>query len=142
MLECFRQSGGRKCIRGAGHDPPCVEPSPCKLGGECYCVPLCGTGKPPATAEMPEGWTVTRENQHEPLFGYRGWTVPLSELRALLATQGLSICTEAERKVMNACKAFGDGDFATAKGTLPDEHYLCHNAKEHALVLAIWEMNK
>jgi hypothetical protein len=67
----------------------------------------------------------------------------LSQQQLVVSTNAVPrIITKEELAVLDACKAFGDGEFGTIEGTLPPEHYLLHNAKEHALVLAIWAMNK
>lgn len=65
----------------------------------------------PAAPEMQEGWRFE--------IAYGGMlcadepvrVLMLDKLRALLATQGLSICTEAERKVLEACKVAELTDF-------------------------------
>lgn len=48
---------------------------------------------------LPDGWTIGRtKRQQEPLFGYRGWTFSLSELRDVLSRAGLAIVPAADVK--------------------------------------------
>ena len=71
-----------------------------------YCDGSCANGqpcpKPPSAPELPEGWTIIRAESPEPLYGFSGWTVPLSDLRALLASQGLEVIPTAELEALRA----------------------------------------
>lgn len=86
----------------------------------------------PKAPEMPEGWRVFpdggTENQHGDSFEWvnDGVTVgvrraathyftelPIDVIRALLSAHGLTIVSEAERKVLEACEAIDDLDNPT-----------------------------
>jgi hypothetical protein len=55
--------------------------------------------------ELPEGWHWDEEGQSfVRMFGKKtGFCVTMGMLRALLSAHGLHICSEADRKVLEAC---------------------------------------
>ena len=69
--------------------------------------------EPPAVPELPDGWHYPDSKEPGVFFSMKDF-ISLGSIRALLATQGLSICTEADRKVLDASWAIPDGTLAIA----------------------------
>ncbi len=65
---------------------------------------VCTCPKPPAAPELPEGWSLSPYND----LWHLGCCIDLNELRALLATQGLSIVDAKDRAVLEAMSQVPD----------------------------------
>ncbi len=86
-------------------EPGCV----CE-DGDSPC-PVHGEDEPPAAAEMPEGWCAIGGDERAPLaFAHHGLlaVISLERIRALLATQGLTVVGAKELAVLEAWSRLND----------------------------------